>query len=100
MHLDPDSRECTAFVTYKGVFQWSVLLMGVKNGPAMVQEMITWILRELPQVMVYIDDLLVGTATTTRSVSLETQHYRDLSAVIKFFRRHHLFVKGFKGVLV
>ena len=35
--------------------------MGVKNGPAMFQRMIAWVLRDLSQVMVYIDDVLVGT---------------------------------------
>lgn len=62
MHLHPDSQELTAFVTPHGVYQWTVLPMGVKNGPAMFQRMIQWVTRELPFVMVYIDDALVGTA--------------------------------------
>ena len=96
MHLDPDFQECSAFVASKGVFHWTVLPMGVKNGPTMFQAMITWILRELPEVMVYIDDVLVGTTKTTRSVSLETQHYKDVSAVMKLFRRKQLVVKASK----
>ena len=40
MHLQPDSRDCTAFVPSRGVFHWTVLPMGVKNGPAMFQAMI------------------------------------------------------------
>ena len=36
--------------------------MGVKNGPAVLQRMIQWVLRELPFGLVYIDDVLVGTA--------------------------------------
>ena len=62
MHLHPDSQqELTAFVTPHGVYQWTVLPIGVKNGPAMFQRMIQWVLRELPFVMGNIDDVLVGT---------------------------------------
>ena len=61
MHLHPDSQECTAFVTSKGVFHWTVLPMGVKNGPAMFQAMISWVLKDVSNVIVYIDDILIGT---------------------------------------
>ena len=47
MHQHPDSQEYTAFVTPHGVYQWTVLPMGVKNGPAMFQRMIAWTLRDL-----------------------------------------------------
>ena len=37
MHLAPISQELTAFVTSQGLYHWTVLPMGVKNGPAMFQ---------------------------------------------------------------
>ena len=69
MHLAPASQELTAFVTSQGLYHWTVLPMGVKNGPAMFQRMISWILRDLPQSVVYIDDVLIGTAEETHSIS-------------------------------
>ena len=72
MHLHPDSRELTAFVTPHGVYHWTVLPMGVKNGPAMFQRMIQWSLRELPTVMVYIDDVLVGSPPPEKGSEMES----------------------------
>jgi hypothetical protein len=60
MHLHPESQPYTACITPKGLYQWTVLPMGVKNGPDMFQRMIQWVLRDLPISMVYIDDVLVG----------------------------------------
>jgi hypothetical protein len=109
MHLHPESQEYTAFVTPHGVYQWTVLPMGVKNGPAMFQRMIQWALRDLPFVMIYIDDLLVGTpeyhSTVYSSVHVSPTvcesnsdtlelHYKNVSTVLDALRARMLFVKG------
>jgi putative transposase len=96
MHLHPDSRECTAFVTSRGVYHWTVLPMGVKNGPAMFQAMISWIIRGLPNVIVYIDDILVGTVGDTSHPDCLKMHYKCLQELLDVFRKHHLFAKGSK----
>jgi transposase InsO family protein len=98
MHLDPDSQAYTAFVTSKGVYQWTVLPMGVKNGPAMFQRMIQWVLRDLPFALVYIDDVLVGTPPPSANTheNILDIHYRDVRAVLAAFLKHRLFVKGAK----
>jgi len=97
MHLHPDSQELTAFVTPHGVYQWTVLPMGVKNGPAMFQRMIQWVLRDIPNVLVYIDDVLVGTSPVMNGKSdILDLHFADVTAVLTAFRKHKLFVKGVK----
>lgn len=111
MHLHPESQEYTAFVTPHGIYQWTVLPMGVKNGPAMFQRMIQWALRDLTQVLVYIDDVLVGTPEPhsdpevhqPKFLSLKNElwdilqlHFYHVSRVLEAFRRHRLFVKGAK----
>jgi hypothetical protein len=98
MHLHPDSQPYTAFVTSRGVYQWTVLPMGVKNGPAMFQRMIQWILRDLPFAMVYIDDVLIGTPPplTNSGSDILDIHYRDIRSVLTTFKKHLLFVKGAK----
>ena len=96
MHLHPDSQECTAFVTSSGVYHWTVLPMGVKNGPAMFQAMISWIIRGLPNVIVYIDDILVGTAGDVKHPDCLKIHFACLRELLDVFRKHHLFAKGSK----
>ena len=72
--------------------------MGVKNGPAMFQRMIQWVLRDLPFAIVYIDDVLVGTpqATAKSQASAFELHFQHVSAVLAAFQKHRLFVKGSK----
>ena len=96
MHLHPDSYECTAFVTSKGVYHWTVLPMGVKNGPSMFQAMITWVIRDLPNVIVYIDDLLIGSTTTDDNLDIMENHYKDTNDTLERLQTHKLFVKGVK----
>ena len=82
MHLHPESQEYTAFVTPHGVYQWTVLPMGVKNGPAMFQRMIQWSLRDLTHVLVYIDDILVGTADAKSYAALHRLRERTRSVQV------------------
>jgi hypothetical protein len=98
MHLHPESQPLTAFNTPKGLFQWTVLPMGVKNGPAMFQRMIQWVLRDLPFATVYIDDVLVGTPQPSPHTSEDILdiHFRNVFAVLSAFQKHKLFVKGSK----
>ena len=42
--------------------------MGVKNGPAMFQRMIAWILRGVPKALAYIDDVITGSSLLDDSV--------------------------------
>ena len=79
MHLAGDCGECTAFITPRGLFHWTVLPMGVKNGPAMFQRLVQWILRDTQDSTVYIDDVLIGTqhdkGTTCAKISTECYNF-------------------------
>ena len=68
MHLEPKSREYTAFQTPCGSLHWTVLPMGVNNGPAMFQRMIAWILRGVPKALAYIDDVITGSSLLDDSI--------------------------------
>ena len=100
MHLHESCRECTAFITPRGLYHWTVLPMGVKNGPAMFQAMITWVLRETSHAIVYVDDILVGTKLSENKddnielSELSVIHYNAIAETLNIFRKHHLFVKG------
>ena len=62
--LAQDSRSCTAFTCPgKGQFRYNVLSMGLKGGPGSFQRMMELAMINLPDVIVYIDDLLLHTKT-------------------------------------
>ena len=60
MHLDEAFRPLTALVTPWGLFQWTVLPVGLKTAPEMYQRMVFDCLSSLGPES-YIDDLLLGT---------------------------------------
>ena len=95
MHLDESSWHLTAFVTPWGTYEFTVLPMGVKNGPAMFQRMIMWILRDIPDVCVYIDDVLIGPKESSHSFLLDN-HYERVCQVLEKLRKHRITVKGSK----
>ena len=62
MRLAPSSQPLKAFVTPFGVFQWTVLPMGVNVGPHIFQRMVAHVLRGCrPASCPYMDDVLTGT---------------------------------------
>ena len=76
--LQQDSRSCTAFTCPgKGQFQYNVLSMGLKGGPGSFQRMMELAMIGLPNVIVYIDDLLLHTQ----------DHDKHLRGLQKVFNR-------------
>ena len=92
-----------AFCTPRGVYQWNVLLMGVKVGPQVNQSMVTHCIRHLPpSVRAYIDDLLLGTPPSKASrgkgklldsCALDeeaiTEHYELVRKLFRCLADHH-----------
>ena len=60
MHLEEESKHLTAFCTPFGVFEWNVLPMGVKVGPAAYKEMVQHVTRRCSAARPYIDDILAS----------------------------------------
>ena len=56
--------------TPKGIYQWTVLVMGFKNGGAIFQRMMEWVVAGMEGVDVYIDDVIVGSTGATMEEAL------------------------------
>jgi len=72
--MHPDDRHKTAFVPPTGLFEWTVLLLGVTNGPAQFSRFMANVTDGLPHVVFYLDDLFVA------STSVD-EHIDDLMAL-------------------
>ena len=57
--LDKESRELTTINTHKGLYQYRRLPFGVSAAPAIFQRTMECMLRGIPHVCVYLDDILI-----------------------------------------
>uniref|UniRef100_A0A673Z540 Gypsy retrotransposon integrase-like protein 1 n=1 Tax=Salmo trutta TaxID=8032 RepID=A0A673Z540_SALTR len=81
----------TAFSTTYGHYEYLVMPYGLKNAPAVFQSFVDEVLRDLlgQGVVVYIDDILIYSATRAKHVSLERN-------VLGRLLEHDLYVKAEK----
>jgi len=63
--LKKEHRHLTCMSTPRGVMQWKVLVMGLKNGNAIFQPVMEDVLREMDNVDPYVDDVIVGSTGDT-----------------------------------
>ena len=90
MHLEEDSKQLTAFCNPFGVFEWNVLPMGVKVGPAAYQELVQHLTRNCPSARPYIDVILNANGSEDLVPEATTIHDKQKPAVIeKYFDKHH-----------
>ena len=88
MRLVKDASEKTAFVTRYGLFEYTVLPLGLCNAPSTFQRLMNSIMGEYIDnfVLVYLDDILVFSTT-------EHEHEHHLRLVFKKLREHKLQAK-------
>ena len=58
--LDDKAQELTTINTYKGLYKYTRLSFGVASVPAIFQQQMEILLKDLPMTCVYVDDILVG----------------------------------------
>ena len=73
--LDESSKGYTTINTHKGLYQYTQLPFGVTSAPAIFQRTMENLLQGLPQVSVYLDDILVAGKT-------EAEHHQNLKEVL------------------
>ena len=74
--LEDESKSLTTINTHKGLYQYNRLPFGISSAPAIFQRTMEKILRDIPQVFVYIDDILLTGGT-------EREHLQNLDVVLK-----------------
>jgi len=89
MPLKEEHRHYTCTTTPRGVMQWKVLVMGLKNAGSQFQRMMEWVLKDLPNVDPYIDDIIVGSVGENIE-DLVSNHERDLLQVMERLEQHEL----------
>ena len=88
MHLEGDSKHLTAFCTPFGVFEWIVLPMGVKVGPAAYQEMVQDVTRRCPAARPYIDDILASSGRESIDGAQTVADKQRPGILEKYFQKH------------
>ncbi len=84
MKLDEKSQPLTAFtIPGKGQFHWVTSPMGLLGCPTSFQKLMEGVLRNLQNVIVYIDDLLIHSDT-------HEQHLQTLEQVLQRLQQNHL----------
>ena len=86
--LTKDAQEKTAFVTRYGLFEYTVLPLGLCNAPSTFQRVMNSVMGEYIDdfVLVYLDDILVFSST-------EYEHENHLRLVFQQLRQHKLQAK-------
>ena len=87
--LHPESRAKTAMNLAGKRYQWRVMPMGIKNGPAIFQRVMDHVLQGLDCADVYIDDIIIGSSGATEE-ELLGNHDRDVRAVLDRLRKEEL----------
>lgn len=73
--LDEESKKLLVINTQKGLFRYTRLPYGVSSAPGIFQRLMETVLQGIPNVVVYIDDILITGAN-------EQEHLKTLSLVL------------------
>ena len=84
--LDEDSASYVTVNTHRGLYRYTRLPFGIASAPAMFQKVMDTILQDIPNVICYIDDILVTGAD-------DQAHLRNLAEVFARLERHGIRMK-------
>jgi len=89
--MDPEDAEKTAFVTHRGLYQWTVMPFGLCNAPATFCRLMEMVLADIvwSKCLVYLDDILAFGQDFAKASA-------NLRAVFERLRRANLKLKPSK----
>ena len=79
--LDEKSRKYVTINTHRGLYEYTRLPFGISSAPATFQKVMDTILQGIPNVICYIDDILVTGAD-------DQTHLRNLAEVLQRLEQH------------
>ena len=83
LNLHEEARDLTAFVTHSGLYRYVRCPYGLKSLPQCFQKVMETLLRGLPGVQVYLDDVVICGRT-------RAEHDSRLQAVLERLQRHEV----------
>ena len=89
MNLEESSRELVTVNTHKGLYRYTRLPFGVASAPAMFQKTMDVVLQGLPNVICYLDDILVTGKT-------EDEHLANVERVLERLQQYGIRAKKAK----
>lgn len=84
IRMDPNDIPKTTFVTQFGAFEFLVMPFGLANAPAQFTLLMNTVLKGLPFVVVFMDDILVFSKTVS-------EHHDHVREVLNRLRTHKLY---------
>ena len=81
MVLEEDSRKYVVINTHKGLYRYTRLPFGIAPAPALFQRTMDTILQGIPNVLCYLDDILITGST-------QKEHLQNLEEVLKRLQYH------------
>ena len=91
--LDEESREYVVINTHRGLFRYNRLPFGVSSAPGIFQRVMESVLRGIPGVVVYLDDILITSPT-------DEEHVATLAVVLARLKEAGLRLKREKCVFL
>ena len=91
--LDDESKNLAVKNTHKGLFRYTRMPYGISSAPGIFQRFIESVLQGIPNVTVYIDDILVTGLT-------EEEHLENLSEVLNRLEKAGLKVNIYEKVQI
>ncbi len=86
IEIRPEDRHKTAFITHQGLYEWIRMSFGFVNAPATFQRAMDYIFRNCSFVIVYIDDILILSAT-------KEEHWEHIRVVFGLLQRYNLKIR-------
>eukprot|EP00731_Ephydatia_muelleri_P015649 Em0009g73a len=91
--LEDESKKYVTITTHKGLYRYNRLPFGVASVPAIFQRTMENLLRDISNVVVYLDDILISGST-------EAEHLHTLDRVMSRLEEHGLHLKLSKCVFM
>ena len=91
--LDEDSRNYVVVNTHRGLFRYNRLPFGIASAPAIFQRVMECLLKGIPGVIVYLDDILItGSSTEEHLATLDKVFQKLQDAGLKLKRNKCVFL--------